>query len=142
MKYINFLLLVFTAVFFMACAVAQTAGETQFAVKQISVKEAREATGRKDVQFIDVRTEAEYKNGHAPNTMNLTLDVLSIELDKLDPEKPTYVICQSGYRSSLGTSVLENAGFKKIYNVMGGTTAWINAGFETEVSGAACATSK
>jgi hypothetical protein len=43
----------------------------------------------------------------------------------LNPDKPTYVICQSGYRSSLGTSVLENAGFKEIYNVTGGTKAWM-----------------
>jgi rhodanese-related sulfurtransferase len=39
----------------------------------------------------------------------------------------------------LGTSILENAGFTKVYNVTGGTQAWIDAGFETEVSASACA---
>jgi hydroxyacylglutathione hydrolase len=71
----------------------------------------------------------------------MPLDILSREIDKLDPNAPTYVICQSGYRSSLGTSILENAGFSKVCNVTGGTQAWINAGFNTEVSATACANS-
>ena len=92
---------------------------------------------------LDVRRPAEHASGHAPKTINLPLDILAKEVGKLNPEKPTYVLCQGGYRSSLGTSVLENAGFKEIYNVTGGTKAWMDAGFDTEVSaGAACANSK
>jgi rhodanese-related sulfurtransferase len=71
--------------------------------------------------------------------VNIPLDRLAREFDGLDPKAPTYVICQGGYRSSLGTSILENAGFKEIYNVIGGTKAWIDAGLVTEVSATACA---
>lgn len=111
-------------------------------VEQVSIEQAREATANDDVQFVDVRSPAEHANGHAKNTINLPLNSLSREIDRLNPEKPTYVLCQGGYRSSLGTSILENAGFKKIYNVTGGTKAWMDAGFDTEVSaGAACANS-
>lgn len=110
-------------------------------IKQVSVAEAKEATSKEGVQFIDVRRVQEHANGHAPNTINLPLHMLSRELDKVDPDKPTYVICQSGYRSSIGTSILENAGFKELYNVLGGTKAWIDAGLETEVSATACANS-
>jgi len=91
---------------------------------------------------LDVRRPAEHASGHAPKTINLPLDILAKEVGKLNPEKPTYVLCQGGYRSSLGTSVLENAGFKEIYNVTGGTKAWMDAGFDTEVSAVACANSK
>lgn len=111
-------------------------------VKQVSVAEAKEATAQEGVQFVDVRRVQEHANGHAPNTINLPLDILSREIDKIHPDKPTYVICQSGYRSSLGTSILENAGFKEIYNVLGGTKAWMDAGLETEVSATACASSR
>jgi hydroxyacylglutathione hydrolase len=111
-------------------------------IQQVPVEKAREATAGDDVQFVDVRRPAEHAGGHAPNTINLPLDVLSREIDKLNPDKPTYVICQSGYRSSLGTSILENAGFKTIYNVTGGTKAWTDAEFETEVSATACASSR
>lgn len=102
-------------------------------VEQISVAEVNEKLSQ-DVQFLDVRNVAEHAAGHAPQTINLPLNQLSREIDKLNPDKPIYVICQSGYRSSLGASVLENAGFKEIYNVTGGTQAWISAGFEKEVS--------
>jgi glyoxylase-like metal-dependent hydrolase (beta-lactamase superfamily II)/rhodanese-related sulfurtransferase len=115
-------------------------GETK-SVGQIPVEAAKEATTSNDVQFVDVRRAAEHANGHAPNVVNLPLDTLSREIDRLNPDKPTYVICASGYRSSLGTSILENAGFKKIYNVIGGTKAWTDVGLDTEVSATACANS-
>ncbi len=107
-------------------------------VEQIPVNQVRELADD-GIQLIDVRRAAEYANGHAINAVHVPLDKLPNEVDKFDPAKPTYVICQSGYRSSLGTSVLENAGFEKIYNVAGGTSAWIAAGLETEVMSTACA---
>ena len=109
-------------------------------IAQIPVEDLK-AKISEEIQFVDVRLPAEHANGHAPQTLNLPLSELVNELEKLDPRKPTYLICQSGYRSSLGTSLLENAGFNEIYNVKGGTTAWIDAGFETEVSATSCATS-
>ena len=109
-------------------------------VEQVSVETVSEMLND-DVQFVDVRRVQEHVNGHAIKTINLPLNDLANEVDKLDPDKPTYVICQSGYRSSVGTSILENAGIKKVYNVTGGTLAWIDAGLETGVSEAACANS-
>jgi rhodanese-related sulfurtransferase len=106
-------------------------------VDQIPAERARELV-KDGIQFIDVRRVAEYSKAHATGAFNLPLDKLPNEIEKLDPDKPTFVICQSGYRSSLATSVLENAGFKTICNVAGGTSAWIGAGLETESSETAC----
>ena len=112
-------------------------------IEQVPVEEVKTLTETEEpLQFVDVRRPAEHAAGHAVRALNISLSDLSKEIDRLDPEMPTYVICQSGYRSSLGASILENAGFKKVYNVTGGTQAWINAGFETEVSATACAGSK
>ncbi len=114
-------------------------GETK-KVEQIEVNKVSELIKNKqNIQFIDVRRKPEYSNGHAVQTINLPLDKLSKELDNLNPDLPTYVICQSGYRSSLGASILENARFKEIYNVSGGTQAWIKAELETEKEAAAAA---
>ncbi|MFN6962685.1 MAG: MBL fold metallo-hydrolase [Pyrinomonadaceae bacterium] len=116
-------------------------GET-YRVEQLSVEAANErvaAAADGEVQFVDVRRAAEHAAGHAVKTVNLPLDRLSRELDRLDPAKPTFVICQGGYRSSIGTSILENAGFRQLYNVLGGTAAWIKAELPTESSGTACA---
>lgn len=116
-------------------------GATQ-TVEQISVEEVADLVQtEKYLQFVDVRNPAEYAGGHAVRTRNLPLNKLSRELDTLDPAAPTYVICQSGYRSSLGASILENARFAKVYNVTGGTKAWLEAGLASEVSAIACANS-
>ncbi len=106
------------------------AGENK-TIEQVSVEKVKDILSD-EIQFVDVRRVAEYANGHAPHTINLPLNTLSREIDKLDPEKPIYVICQGGYRSSLGTSILENAKFRQVSNVIGGTQAWMDAGFETK----------
>ncbi len=108
-------------------------------VGQVSVEHAKDEIKEADIQFLDVRRPGEHSAGHAPNTINIPLDALAKDIGKLDPEKPTFVICQSGYRSSIGTSILENAGFKEVSNVTGGTKAWMDAGFDIEVSEASCA---
>jgi hydroxyacylglutathione hydrolase len=71
-------------------------------VEQISVADAKAATANNGVQFIDVRRPAEHAGGHAVGTLNVPLDRLSREIDQLDPAKPTYVICQSGYQVESG----------------------------------------
>ncbi len=111
-------------------------------IEQLPVEQVSELTQtEKFLQFIDVRRPAEYNNERAYRAWNYPLDTLAKNIDKLDPNSNAYVICQSGYRSSLATSILENAGFT-VYNVIGGTKAWIDAGLKTEVSAAACANSK
>ena len=110
-------------------------------VEQVSVEQVNEKLSD-GIQFIDVRRAPERANGHALKTRSMPLNSLTKEIDQLDPDKPTYVICQSGYRSSLGTSLLENAGFKEIYNVTGGTKAWMDAGLETEMAETACSVTK
>jgi rhodanese-related sulfurtransferase len=51
---------------------------------------------------------------------------------RLDPAKPTAVICAGGYRSSAATSILLQHGLSNLLNVSGGTSAWIDAGYEVE----------
>jgi hydroxyacylglutathione hydrolase len=108
-------------------------------IEQLTVQEVSDLTKAARVQFVDVRGPAEHAGAHAPGTVNITLNKIADDLDKLDPAVPTYVICQGGYRSSIATGILENAGFKTIFNVTGGTAAWIAAGLETEASAAAAA---
>jgi len=102
-------------------------------VPQVTVDEMNEilATGE-NIQFVDVRRAGEHNTGHAVKTVNNPLDKLGSNFEQLDPKLPTYVICQGGYRSSIGTSILENAGFERLFNVTGGTAAWISHGLPTE----------
>ena len=86
----------------------------------------------KFIQIVDVRRPAEFEAGHAYRAFNLPLDKLAENVDKLAGDASVYVICQGGYRSSIATSILENAGFGTIYNVTGGTAAWMAAGLPDE----------
>lgn len=120
----------------------KNAGFETATIEQIPVEEMnRRLAESGDLQFIDVRREGEYINGHAPKAVNLTLSDLHKLIGRLDKDTPTYIICQGGYRSSAATSLLKQAGFNEIYNVSGGTGAWIKAGLETENKEAICAVS-
>ena len=102
-------------------------------VPQISVVELKEMMAtRPDLQIVDVRRVAEYKNGHAPRATSAPLTKLRELLPtlKLREDAQTAVICAGGYRSSAGTSILQRAGFTNLLNVTGGTKAWIDAGMK------------
>jgi len=85
-----------------------------------------------DLQVIDVRRPGEYASGHVPGALSLPLDHLETGLGRLDSGRPTAVICAGGYRSSAATSLLERQGFADLVNVLGGTSAWVAAGYPVE----------
>jgi rhodanese-related sulfurtransferase len=93
-------------------------------IKEISIEQAKSAIVNQQTQFIDVRTSAEFNGEHAENATNCPLDSLEKDSAKLDKNKPVYVICQSGKRSKDGAKKLQDAGFKEVYSVSGGTNAW------------------
>ena len=112
------------------------AGETK-SIEQVSVGELNEILDEK-TQLIDVRRRAEYDNAHAVRAVNLPLNELAKKVDEINPNNPVYVICAGGYRSSMGTAILENAGVDKIYNVVGGTDAWLKADLPSESAATSC----
>lgn len=89
-----------------------------------------------DLQIIDVRHPPEYQSGHVPQAVAAPLSILQERIASLglNPAKRTAVICAGGYRSSAGTSILQQQGFDNVLNVTGGTSAWINADYPVEVN--------
>jgi glyoxylase-like metal-dependent hydrolase (beta-lactamase superfamily II)/rhodanese-related sulfurtransferase len=111
------------------------AGLPMDSVPQITVDELNELIrSGKDLQILDVRRPGEYQSGHVPNAIPKPLAQLKEELTSLsiDPAKPTAVICAGGYRSSAATSILQTHRFSDLLNVIGGTGAWIAAGYPVE----------
>ena len=76
------------------------------------------------IQVVDVRRPAEWEAGHIGQAVLKPLDRLRTMLADLDRHKPIAVHCKSGYRSTIGTSLLEAAGFEDVMNVVGGFDAW------------------
>jgi hydroxyacylglutathione hydrolase len=106
----------------------QTATLPQMTVEELHAQLAADP----QLQVIDVRRPNEYQNGHVPQAINHTLSHLSQEYSQLDPNHPVAVICQSGYRSTIACSLLQSYGLSNIINVLGGTSAWINAGYSVD----------
>ena len=68
-------------------------------------------------QLIDVRSPLEFSSVHLDGAMNLPLQSLARELNRLDNGKPVLVYCASGQRSSMAAQILESAGFRQVYNL-------------------------
>jgi len=95
-------------------------------LEQIDINELRDRLD--ELSVLDVRRRGEYAAGHVPNAVNVPLDVLAEHLEEIDHTRPVAVICASGYRSSAAASILQRHDFRALYNVIGGTSAWIAAG--------------
>ncbi len=61
--------------------------------------------------IIDVRTPAEYKNGHIKGSINIPLQVLDKNMSKLNKNKPVITCCASGMRSGSAKGFLKSKGF-------------------------------
>ncbi|HYE64188.1 MAG TPA: rhodanese-like domain-containing protein [Pyrinomonadaceae bacterium] len=109
------------------------AGLDTEAILQMPVDELRSRLQEgSELQIIDVRRPAEYKAGHVPGAQSAQLAQLEKHVTEFDPQRPTAVICASGYRSSAATSMLARKGFRQLFNIVGGTNAWISAGYPAE----------
>ena len=118
-------------VLFLSCKEKTT---TTPRVEVISVQEMKEILKEESVQLIDVRTRNEYATNHIKNAKNIVYqgDDWEDQVAKLDKEKPVYVYCQKGGRSAKCASLLEKAGFEKVYDLNGGISQWIAEGNAVE----------
>lgn len=99
---------------------------------RISVAEAKEKIDGGDVQVIDSRTLGEYMGGHVPGAINIPHMATVSRKGDLATDKDLVFICQMGQRSALACEFAAAVGFKDLYNVEGGTEAWIKAGYPVE----------
>ncbi len=97
----------------------------------VSVQQAKEMIDRGEVFIMDVRTQEEYDAGHIKGSTLIPVQVLDKRLNELPRDRKILIYCRSGHRSIQASEILVNNGFKEIYNMKGGITEWINAGYET-----------
>jgi rhodanese-related sulfurtransferase len=81
---------------------------------------------KKEVLILDVRTPKEVSLGAIEGNINLDFYGADFKklLNRLDKEKPVMVYCASGRRSKNAMGIMKKLGFKEIYNLLGGITAW------------------
>lgn len=87
------------------------------------LKESKEAI------LIDVRTPAEYAQGHLANAVSIDIyaNDFKSRIGKLDKTKPVFVYCKAGSRSGSAVNIMEEMGFKEIYDLSGGIIGWQQA---------------
>ena len=93
----------------------------------------RDKSATRDWLLIDVRTEEEFHAAHVAETdIVISHDELEFRLNELASyqQRTIYCICRSGRRSAYTTDLLIANGFSRVFNVVGGVIAWVNAGFE------------
>ena len=100
--------------------------ETQ-KLTQMSVQELKANLKDNAPLLLDVRTPTEWKSSHVEGARHVPLSTFGKQLPDLPNDRPIAVICGSGYRSSIATSLLQAHGHKTVRNVAGGMTAFAEA---------------
>ena len=78
------------------------------------------------VTVIDVRTPAEFAEGHLPGAVNANVEdpAFSAMLGQLDPDADYAVYCRSGNRSRVAIDAMTQAGLTRTVGLEGGIGAW------------------
>ncbi|MEI7730599.1 MAG: rhodanese-like domain-containing protein [Verrucomicrobiota bacterium] len=104
-------------------------------VNEISVAEARAIITRNPkAVLMDVREDHEWDKGHAVEAVHLGKGIIERDIEKAVPDKQSEIIlyCGGGFRSALCCEVLQEMGYKKVYSVIGGCRAIIDAGWKMQ----------
>ena len=85
-----------------------------------------------DLIVLDVRTQSEYDTNHLCNAILIPSTELESRINEVMPYNETEIIvyCHSGGRSATASQTLVDNGFTKVFNIVGGISAWISAGYE------------
>jgi rhodanese-related sulfurtransferase len=89
-----------------------------------------------DAIVLDVREQDEANvMGQIKNSTRIDYYQSNFEdqLSKLDAKKTYFVYCAGGVRSAKTCKLLANRGFKNVYNLVGGFSAWENAKLPIEI---------
>ncbi len=85
-----------------------------------------------DLLALDVRGQSEYDSGHICNATLIPHTQLESRISELEPFKDTEIVvyCGSGVRSVIACEILDSHDFTKVFNMLGGMSAWNSEGYE------------
>lgn len=121
-------LLAICIIFITACSM--NAQQQAGAVKNVDPSTFNQLINSGKGIILDVRTPEEVAEGTIPNasTINFYDDDFVEKINLMNKDKEIYVYCRSGGRSSKAADLLVKNGFKNVYNLEGGITAWQSNG--------------
>jgi rhodanese-related sulfurtransferase len=95
---------------------------------EVSVDEAYEMYNE-EAFLLDVRTQEEWDEYHAPGTTLIPLDQLPDRLAEVPTNQTIVVVCRSGNRSQQGRDILKQAGYEQVTSMAGGLKTWQAQGY-------------
>ena len=100
---------------------------------RITVEEAK-AMLAEGANIIDVRDPHEYQAGHIPNAPLIPVNSVFARREELPEDGKIIFTCAVGQRSALACEMAAAGGLPadRLYNLEGGTEAWIQAGEPVE----------
>jgi rhodanese-related sulfurtransferase len=99
---------------------------------RLSAAETKHMMENGGAQVVDVREDGEYQDGHIPGAEHIPVNTVFARRDELSRDRDVIFVCSVGHRSALACEMAAAAGLTRLYNVEGGTKAWINAGYPVE----------
>ena len=106
-------------------------------VKEITIDAARERLSRNpQAVLLDVREDQEWMKDHAAQAVHLGKGVLERDLEHLfpNPDQELIMYCGGGYRSVLTAAVAQEMGYRKVYSLIGGYKALVQANWPMSTS--------
>jgi rhodanese-related sulfurtransferase len=122
-------MVVFVAFIIYLIASAGGSGTSGLA-REVSVDEAYQMY-QNGTFVVDVRTQEEWDEYHAPNAILIPLDQLPNRLSEIPKDKEVLVVCRSGNRSQEGRDILISAGYNAT-SMTGGLKEWYAKGYPIE----------
>ena len=132
------LMIAFAVLYFSSVANAvdktleQIVQEAKAAINEVSAAEVKKMIDNKeDIILLDVRDKEEYEPEHIPGAINISRGTLELKSNLIIPDKTKKIIVYCGIdrRSPLATKTLNDFGYKKAINMVGGLKAWKEAGY-------------
>lgn len=83
-----------------------------------------------DIVLLDIRSEAELRQGILPDSEHLPMHLIPLKIQDLPKDKDVVLYCRSGARSYHACAFLAQQGVDNVINLRGGILDWARSGYE------------
>ena len=107
----------------------EIAEDAKSRIREVSVAQTLERTSGGGAALIDVREDNEWEAGHAAGAVHLGRGIIERDIVGKFPDKDAELIlyCGGGYRSAMAADNLQKMGYRNVFSMAGGWTAWKEA---------------
>jgi rhodanese-related sulfurtransferase len=103
-------------------------------LKTIDPASLRKLLDQQAVNLVDVREPSEHAGEKIPGSILLPLSKFDPDRVPFDANKLTVLYCRTGNRSAQAAQKLFAAGIDEVTHLEGGMSAWVQAGYPTQVN--------